>query len=220
MITPMDHNLCRRYGCEIPVGEDSFLCTSHIVELQDMLDQVPEYLRALAPLELATSTPRGNQGGSGGATGSRPPLNLHAWAVWVEMQSLPKRASEVAHHDPQAGATYKTVASLVAQAYNILNGAQEPDIDRIEAMERVSQSHPWIMTSDETCTLFESWGLPYINRSWLRRWIKIGKDEDNVILQTVGTDAETGSSLFTVRSILEAIIRIEYRELARHQQIA
>ena len=220
MIQPQDHNMCRRYGCEIPVGEDSFLCASHIVELQDMLDQVPEYLRALAPLEMATSTPRGNQGGSGGATGSRPPINLHAWAVWVEMQSLPKRASEVAHHDPQAGHTYKTVASLVTQAYNIINGPEEPIVDRMNAMDRISESCPWIMTSSEICNLFESWGMPEVNRSWLRRWIMIGKDEGDIILQTLGTDAATGSSLFTVRTILEAIIRIEYRDLARHQQIA
>jgi hypothetical protein len=221
MLTPMDHNLCRRYGCEIPVGEGSFLCASHIVKLQDMLDQVPEYLQALAPLQMATNAPRGGQGRSGSGTGSRPPFNLAAWSTWIELQPYANtRAHHIAHHDPDAGRTYKTVASLTSQAYNFINGPEEPTIDRVAAMIRISESHPWIMTSDETCALFESWGMPEINRSWLRRWKMIGKDEGQVILESVGTDAATGSSLFTVRSIFEALIRIEYRNLARESKIA
>jgi hypothetical protein len=200
MITPMEHNLCRRYGCEIPVGEGSFLCSSHIVKLQDMLDQVPEYLQALAPLELATSTPRGNTGGGSGTPGSRPPLNLHAWAIWVEMQSLPTRASDVAHHDPQAGATYKTVASLVAQAYNILDGPDEPVVDRMEAARRIHIAFPAPMTGAEICQQFEAWGI-HITRPQLWKWVERGH------LQSVGRATDGKTRLYTILGILTALQR-------------
>lgn len=200
MITPMDHNLCRRYGCEIPVSDDTYLCTSCIIDLQDMLDQVPEYLQALAPLQMATSAPRGNTGGGSHTPGSRPPLNLNAWAIWIDLHTLPTRASEVAHHDPDAGHTYKRVASLVHQAYNILNGPDEPVVDRLEAARRIHIAYPNPMTGTEICTQFQAWGI-HITRPQLRKWVERGH------LVSVGVDAATGAHMYTTLAILTAINR-------------
>lgn len=206
MLSPQDHNICKRYGCEVPVGDKQYLCGNHLTKLADMLDTLPEYLTALSPIELATSTPLPQQGGGGHHAGSRPPINLSAWCVWIELtQYKNTRAYDIAYKDPNAGHTYKTIASLVNQAHQILNGTPEQTTDRMEAARRIAFAYPNAMSGTEICEHFNTWGIP-LTRPQLWKWVERGH------LQSVGRGPDGKTQLFTVLGILTALERTRHAE--------
>ncbi|MGO2634645.1 MAG: hypothetical protein ACTH9H_12950 [Galactobacter sp.] len=92
------------------------------------------------------------------------------------------------------------MASLVAQAYNILNGADEPTIDRQEAARRIHMEYPLPMTGAELCQWFGEAGIT-LTKPQIWKWVERGH------LQSVGRAEDGKTRLYTVLGILTALQR-------------
>lgn len=208
MITPQQitRNLCTRYGCDTPVGDQQYLCQDHIIKLDTMINAVPGLIRDLNPHDVAIKSALSGGIGGGTSSGSRPPFNIHQWSVWIELQCLPQRAHTVAYNDPGAGYVYATTKRVIDQAEQLLDGDDEEAIDLLAARRRIHVEYPEHHTAAEIVELFGKWGIT-ITRPQLRKWVERGH------LMSVGTAEDGRSSLFTVLGILTALERT-------HQEVA
>lgn len=209
MIQPQDHNVCRRYGCSVPVGDQQYLCAEHIVKLDDMLRRVPELIRDINPHDVTIKSGLSGSNGGGTDSGSRAPFNLHQWSVWLDLQHLPKRAHTVAYNDPGAGTVYAETRWVIAQADQILDPEDETPVDIRTARWRIHIEHPTPMTAAEIVHQFHDWGIE-ITRPQIRKWV------EREHLMSVGTAEDGRSSLFTVLGILTAMERVA-GEVAREE---
>lgn len=202
----MIENLCRRTGCQTPIPTDRYLCTNCTIDLDDMLQRVPDLLAALNPHHVSIRS--GLAGGTGGntSTGSKPPFNLHQWSIWIELQGLPHRAHDVATRYTTAASVFTTTQRVIGEADKILNANEDQPVDIREARWRIHVEHPNPMTARQLITQFADWGVT-ITRPQIWKWVERGH------LMSVGTAEDGRSSLYTVLGILTALERA-------HQEVA
>ena len=126
-----------------------YLCTDCIVELDDLLKDVPALIPMLAGARAGTSVVRKvGSGGGGGPTGSKEPGSLDAMMLQAWLASLPKRAHGEAMDNPNAGGTLYMARIWVRSARRLVWGAQEENINHDALRERVREIAPPMPTRE------------------------------------------------------------------------
>lgn len=136
---------CTSPDCHRPSG--LYLCRDCIIELDDLLKQVPLLVVALDPGLLAWKVTKAP--GSGSETrntnkaGSQAPLNIDVDQLrdWLRTL-LGLRAYELAADNPAAGQYLDMARIWVNNANTITHGADEPEPDHAANRERVANIAP------------------------------------------------------------------------------
>lgn len=103
-----------------------YLCTDCIIELDDLLKDVPVLVKFLeGPLRKTSVTRPPGAGGGGGVAGSTPPLSIDAFLLRDWLWQLPDRAHAVAMEDPDAGQVMYMARLWVKQARDLVWGPEE-----------------------------------------------------------------------------------------------
>lgn len=150
-----------------------YLCTTCIIEFDDLLKDVPVLIPLLDGVRAGTSvTRKPGSGGGGGHPGSRPPGNLDAMELQAWLNQLPTRAHEVATNNPDAGRLLYMARIWVKNARNLVWGAEPETVDRAAARARLEAQvppHP-MPTSDLKKWLHITHGI-VITGDQLRQWV-------------------------------------------------
>lgn len=102
------------------------LCTDCIVELDDLLTDVPDLVRLLdGPISQTSVTRNPGSSGGGGHPGSRPAINLDALLLKAWLCQLPTRAHAEAVDNPDAGRTLYMARIWVKQARDLVWGPED-----------------------------------------------------------------------------------------------
>jgi len=150
-----------------------FLCTTCILELDDLLKEVPVLVPLLDGVRAGTSvTRKPGSGGGGGQPGSRPPGNLDAMMLQAWFTQLPTRAHQTATEDPEAGRTLYMARLWITQARTLIWGAEPETIDRAAAKARLEAQVPTnpMPTRDLKKWLSITHGIE-ITGEQLRQWV-------------------------------------------------
>ncbi|MBT2594745.1 hypothetical protein [Arthrobacter sp. ISL-72] len=104
-----------------------YLCTSCIVELDSLLEDVGALVRLIDGPIARTSVTRNaaSSGGGGGHPGSKPAINLDAMLLKAWLCQLPARAHAEAMDNPKAGETLYMARIWVKQARDLVWGPED-----------------------------------------------------------------------------------------------
>lgn len=168
-------NTCTNTDCGR--GSELFLCTHCIVELDELLQDVPFLYKNLDPVLQATKVTRraGGQGGNGtGGGASKPPMDLDAgltrqWLAW-----LPVRAYTEAEENPEAGRTLYMARIWVHNARRLVWGHEPEKVDIADVRKRVADIAPAMPTRQLISWLRENAGIT-LKRADINNWRMRGK---------------------------------------------
>lgn len=107
-------------------GTSLYLCSECIIELDGLLEDVPDLIRMMdGPIERTSVTRNPGSGGGGGTTGSKPAANLDAMMVKAWLCQLPARAHAAAMDNPKAGEVLYMARIWVKQARDLVWGPED-----------------------------------------------------------------------------------------------
>lgn len=102
------------------------LCTDCILELDELLGDVPDLVRLLdGPISRTSVTRNPGAGGGGGHAGSKPAINLDALLLKAWLCQLPPRAHAEAMDNPSAGETLYMARIWVKQGRDLVWGPED-----------------------------------------------------------------------------------------------
>lgn len=103
-----------------------YLCTTCIVELDALLEDVPVLVRFLdGPITRTSVTRNPGSGGGGGHPGSTPAINLDALLLKAWLCQLPGRAHAAAMDNPKAGEVLYMARIWVQQGRDLVWGPED-----------------------------------------------------------------------------------------------
>lgn len=102
-----------------------YLCTDCIIELDDLLEDIPVLVKFLRGPLHKTSVTRPPGGGGGGVAGSTPPISIDALLLREWLWQLPNRAHATAMDDPNAGQVMFMARLWVNQARDLVWGPED-----------------------------------------------------------------------------------------------
>ncbi|AHB31677.1 hypothetical protein ArV2_gp66 [Arthrobacter phage vB_ArS-ArV2] len=152
-----------------------YLCTQCIVELDDLLADVPALIPLLAGARAGTAIVRKpGQGAGGSHPGSREPGSLDAMLLQTWLQQLPSRAYDEADNNPNAGRTLYMARIWVPQARHLVWGAEQEEVDHDELRERIRDIAP-PMPTRELLPWLRTKARITITSMDIRDWARRGK---------------------------------------------
>ena len=152
-----------------------YLCAGCIVELDDLLRDVPALIPMLAGARAGTSVVRKvGSGGGGGPSGSKEPGSLDAMMLQGLLATLPKRAHGEAMDNPNAGWTLHMAGMWVRSARRLVWGAQEEIVNHEANRERLKDVAP-PMTTRELLPWLRTNAKIAITSMDVRDWARRGK---------------------------------------------
>ncbi len=166
---------CTVETCDRPTQEH--LCAECVTELQDAYDQIPPLLPVLEAISRNEDVAFGQPtaGGRGGATGSRPPMNLSAYQLHVNLrQALVFTPSEYATHDDGAWSKWM-IEDQVKRADVMVNGEKEDKPTPDYVAYRLRDIHP-MPVKHLLPWLAEKTGIR-LNKQNIKDWARRGKLE-------------------------------------------
>lgn len=166
---------CTNTDCYKPSG--LYLCATCMIELDDLLKQVPNLIAALDPALLATKVtkPVGSTGHSANKAGSQAPMDVDADLLRDLLKTLAgHRAYDLANHYPTAGQYLHMARIWVDKANTITHGPVEVEIDHAANAERVKEIAPPMPTRQLLPWLREHSKI-HINGMDIRNWVRRGK---------------------------------------------
>lgn len=103
-----------------------YLCTDCIIELDNLLKDVPALVVYLdGPILKASVTRPPGAGGGGGVAGSKPPVSLDGMLLQAWLQQLPTGAHAEAMENPDAGQVVYMARLWVEQARDLVWGPED-----------------------------------------------------------------------------------------------
>ena len=167
---------CTSHGCGRQTSV--FLCTKCIVELDDLLQQVPLLIVALDPGILANKVTKAP--GSNGETrntnkaGSQAPMNVDVDLLrdWLKTL-LGHRAYDLANNYPTAGQYLDMARMWVGKANMITHGPDTPPIDHAGNAERIKEIAP-PMTTRQLLPWLRKHARIHITRADINNWRQRG----------------------------------------------
>jgi hypothetical protein len=103
-----------------------YLCTACVIELDDLLADVPALVVYLdGPILNGSVTRPPGAGGGGGVAGSKPPVSLDGMLLQAWLRQLPARAHAEAMENPDAGQVMYMARLWVKQARDLVWGPEE-----------------------------------------------------------------------------------------------
>ncbi|WP_139244209.1 hypothetical protein [Arthrobacter alpinus] len=104
-----------------------YLCTDCIIELDDLLKDVPVLVQFMDGPIFQTSVTKspGASGGGGGHASSKPPINLDALLLRQWLCQLPRRAHGEAMENPDAGRTLFMAREWVGRGRDLVWGPED-----------------------------------------------------------------------------------------------
>ena len=152
------------------------LCTNHILELDELLQDVPTLINFLTgPIHRTSVTHKPGGGSFGGShPGSKPPINLDALLLQAWLKQLPARAHNEAMENPQAGRTLHMAQIWVTNARTLVWGPEDPVIDHEENQARIKDAAPPMPTRDLIPWLRNNARITITGKD-IRNWAARGK---------------------------------------------
>lgn len=104
-----------------------YLCTTCIVELAELLDDVAPILLLIDGAFHGTSVTRspGSSGGGGGVASSRPAMNVDAYLLKAWLNQLPTSAHAEAMDNPTAGQTLYMAREWISSGRDLVWGPED-----------------------------------------------------------------------------------------------
>lgn len=152
-----------------------YLCTRCIIELDELLTDVPFLRVNLDPVLQATKVTKraGNSGGSGtNNTASRPPTSIDAGLTRQWLAVLPDRAYTEATNNPDAGQTLYMARIWVNNARRLVWGNKAETVNHEDLKKQVEDIAPAMPTRHLLPFLREKAGISVTGmdiRNWVRR---------------------------------------------------
>lgn len=135
-----------------------YLCTTCIVELAELLDDVSPILQLMDGAFYGTSVTRNPGAGGGGVASSKPAMNIDAFLLRAWLNQLPASAHAEAMDNPTAGRTLYMAREWIAAGRDLVWGPEDkrvygrcglmdepdPDVDEYEPQQCAGQlvAHP------------------------------------------------------------------------------
>jgi len=166
------NDTCTTEGCGRATS--LYLCTACIVELDELLQDVPALISFLAYVRAGTAVPKKPGGGGGGHPGSREPGSVDAMLLQAWLGQLPDRAHTAATSDPEAGRKLYMARIWVRQARSLVWGPEEEQINHSELRERVRDIAPPMPTKELVPWLKAKAGI-IVKAKDIRNWAHRGK---------------------------------------------
>lgn len=165
--------ICTTEGCGR--ATTLYLCTACIVELDGLLEDVPDLIRLLAGARAGTAVVRKpGSGGGGGMAGSTPPGNLDAMMLQAWLCYLPVRAHGAAMDDPEAGHKLFMARIWVPHARYLVWGAEEEVVDHESNRRKLEKAAP-PMPTRELLPWLRKYARITITSMDVRDWARRGK---------------------------------------------
>lgn len=153
-----------------------YLCTECIVELDELLKDVPVLCDLLRDVVYRTSVTRNPGAGGGGShPKSTPPINLDADELRDRLWTLPDRAHAEAMDNPRAGWTLFMARIWVTRARTLVWGVEDPPIDHAENQRRIKEAELPPMPVRELVPWLKQKAGIVITGMDIRNWARRGK---------------------------------------------
>lgn len=153
-----------------------YLCTECIVELDDLLKDVPTLCQFLQDVIYRTSvTRKPGTGGGGSHPKSTPPINFDADELRDRLHSLPHRAHTEAMENPYAGRTLFMARMWVKRARTLVWGPEDPPIDHDANLQRIKDADIEPMPTRELVPWLKAKAGIVITGMDIRNWARRGK---------------------------------------------
>lgn len=174
---------CTVGTCDAPTQE--YLCHDCTRELKDAWDQIPPLLPVLEDIsrgqDVAFSQPTAE--GRGGATGSRPPMNLSAYQLALNLrQALVFTPEEYARHK-DGGWSHAQILEWVHHADLMVNG--EPETENTEEYNKLRVKAVGLETEKKPQEvvdyLQERAGINDLTADTIRQWKRRGNINEYTI---------------------------------------
>lgn len=154
-----------------------YLCTDCIVELDDLLKDVPALIVLLQGAREGTSVvrkPGSGGGGGGGVTGSKPPGSLDAMLLQGWLATLPARAHAAATDFQNAGEWLYMARIWVRHARDLVWGPESEVVDMAALRQKVRDAAPPMPTRELLPWLRKNAKIAITSMD-IRNWARRGK---------------------------------------------
>lgn len=118
-----DVRFCTTDGCNRLTT--LFLCTTCIVELADLIQDVRPILERIDLVIYRMSVTSNPGSGGGGVAGSKPSMNLDAYMLKAWLHQLPESAHAEAMTNPEAGITLYMARDWIGQSRDLVWGPED-----------------------------------------------------------------------------------------------